>query len=341
MTGKRKDGIVTGADGSASRSQYQPVQVEVSGARRARAREDVREMIEAMGLSHAAPADVAKMVSKQTFKDYGAYSTLQHVYHGSPYAALLDLYPDLKPWQMRHVPMSYWLGPDGRERAREATSWMLSQLGLLNAPPRELAARVDFFTFARFGLRGMLDRVYGNSPYEALRDVYPALEPWERDNVPRSHWQNDEGRKSARSATLHMLSQLGLLEKPLEAIAGAVTQRTFVENGLYGMLSNVYHNSPYEALHDVFPELKPWQMSRTPLGFWQGDAGRKHAREALSWLLAKQRISESASREQLLSKLTRDGMVSSGLGGMLQQVYGSHIQAAIDDLLYYLAAGSS
>ncbi|MEO8285019.1 MAG: hypothetical protein ABI670_01120 [Chloroflexota bacterium] len=315
-------------------TSYKPAPVrELSPARRSAARADVWRMIAEMGLAHASPGEVASKVRKRTFREHDVYSTLQHIYNGSPYAALKDIYPDLRPWQMAHVPMSYWMDDEGREHAREATRWLIGQLDLGDASPQDIAQQVDTYVFDRYALRGMLQRVYRGSPYEALRDVLPGLMAWERNDVPRDYWLGEEGHKRAREATLSMLEKEGLKHMPVEDIARRVTQDTFVKHRLLGMLGSVYASSPYEAIRDIFPELHPWQMSKVPHRYWQGNEGHEHARDAMRWLLAKLKLDERSSREELVAALPRSEFEKNGLSGMLQTVYGARIYVAIDDLL--------
>ena len=80
-----------------------------------------------------------------------------------------------------------------------------------------------------------------------------------------------------------MPRELGWSELPAEDIAQRVTYSTFSAHDLDKMLDIIYGTSPYAALRDLFPELKPWEMKHTPQRYWQGDEGREHGREAILW----------------------------------------------------------
>jgi hypothetical protein len=304
-----------------------------SSERIAAAYGDIYQMILEMGLGDRPPGEVARQVTKETFKRHGLYSLLQHTFDGSPYSALLVVFPELKAWEMRHVPQGFWEGEEGREHARDAVKWLIDRLGLRYASPQQIAQQVNFYTFDKYGLRGMLGRVYANSPYAALLDVYPEMEAWEREVVPREWWQGEVGRERAKEATRSMLRAMDLLDSPAEEVAKAVTQETFVDYGLAGMMGSVYKSSPYAALSDVLPDMRPYFMGHTPAGYWRGDAGREHAREAMRWLTAQLGVDAKAGREELKRRLTREIFVTYGLSGMLQTVYHSRLDDAIDDLI--------
>ncbi|MBF6611605.1 MAG: hypothetical protein IVW55_00570 [Chloroflexi bacterium] len=95
----------------------------------------------------------------------------------SLYWALADIFRDVRPWQ---VPLptlkSYWKGEEGRERAREATIWVLAQLGQgreEGAGYAHIATRVTGADFVRIELGGMLTCVYGDSARRARSHALP------------------------------------------------------------------------------------------------------------------------------------------------------------------------
>jgi hypothetical protein len=95
------------------------------------------------------------------------------VYGGSLFWAFVDIFPGVHPWQVDlPAPKGYWSGEEGRARAREATYWLLSQLGHdPTTGPTGITAQITGKHFARMGLRGMIGIVYGDSARRALADV--------------------------------------------------------------------------------------------------------------------------------------------------------------------------
>ena len=141
---------------------------------------------------------------------------------------------------MKQTPNRYWQDDEGREHARAATRWLIGQLGLVNAEPAEVAAVVDQSTFDRAGLRGMLEIVYGDSPYAALTELYPGLYPWQMTGGSTvAYWGGKSGRDHARAATQWMVARMGLAEAAPMELARQVTGRTFEAYGLIGMLISI------------------------------------------------------------------------------------------------------
>jgi hypothetical protein len=149
--------------------------------------------------------------------------------------------------------------------------------------------------------------------------------------TPMGYWQGAAGCDHARAATRWLLEQQGLLDMEPAAIAGRLDLGVFEQAGLGGMVHIVYGNSPYAALADICAEVQPWQMgSGVPQGYWQGAAGREHARRATGWLLRQLGLA-AADPAQVAATVTAAHFVQVGLGGMLQILYRGSVAAALQD----------
>jgi len=288
-------------------------------------------MLLEIGWSKLSAEEIARRLTYSTFSAHGLSKMLDIVYGSSPYAALRDLFPTLQPWQMKHTPQRYWQGVEGRERAREATLWMLRRLGLQDADPEDIAAIVDQRTFDQTGLRGMLEIVYRDSPFAALVELYPYLQPWQMvGGASVAYWKGSSGREHARAATRWMITQIGLAEAEPGEVARHVTSETFKVHGLTGMLSRVYRDSPYSALKDVYPELKPRQMARVPRNYGLGAKGREYARAATSWIIKQLQLQDAdpATVTALIEEGTLDPV---DLAVMLGHAYENNSDAALVD----------
>lgn len=216
---------------------------------------------------------------------------------------------------------------------------MLAEMHLLESDPAQtaqVAQVVDADTFVRAGLSTMLIKVYSGSPYEALKDIFPDLLPWQMAKTPREFWQGEEGQQHAREATLWMLSKLDIEAQPGSAGLRTITKETFQGHNLGGMLAVVYGNSPHDALADAIPALKPWQVRIVPRDYWKGQEGGKRAREATGWLLAELGLVEAgalADRRAIANRVDRSAFVEAGLGGMLAIVYGGSVFEALSDVV--------
>ena len=292
------------------------------------ARTAILMMLDACGLQDASETEIAGRVTTQTFRRYGLMGILDAVYNWSAYAALVDLYPTLRPWQMSSAPQAYWTGEQGREHGREAMRWMIEQMGLADAPAQHVAQELTVATFRRYGLGGMLEHVYENEIGAALSDLYPTLLPWQR-RAPQGYWTGEDGRHHAAMATRWMLAQMGLSDAPSAVIARQISLKTFELHGLGGMLVCVYGGNVYAALHELMPDLHPWQMRTAPQGYWRGPDGKQHAREALRWLLAQRGLVD-APLDEVRRQITWQVLVDSGLR-MIPRMYGT-TEAALRDM---------
>lgn len=306
---------------------------------RERARAETRHMLRELGWSTLDGADIAKRTTYRIFTEHGLGKMLDIVYGSSPYAALHDLFPALHPWQMKQTPNRYWQGEEGREHAQAATRWMTEQLGLAGADPAKIAAWVDQSTFDLMGLRGMLEIVYGDSPYEALSDLYPDLYPWQMvGGTSTAYWKGKSGREHGRLATRWMIAQLGLEGLEPGDVGQYVTSKTFEAHGLMGMLAIVYGDSPYAALKDVYSDLQPWQMARAPRSYRSGAISGKYVHTATRWMIAQLEL-QDADPIMVASLINNGTLDPVHMAVMLGHVYEGSSDKALDDpssLLYPL-----
>src|SRR4051794_34107045 len=88
--------------------------------------------------------------------------------------------------------------------------------------------------------------------------------PWRYQPAPAPSgwWQGVTGTERAQAATRQLLEELGWGELDPSVVAGRLSKRAFRDHGLGGMLNIVYSDSPYAALADLYPELRPWQMGK-------------------------------------------------------------------------------
>ena len=175
------------------------------------------------------------------------------------YDLVVEAFPEkqIKPWQMKHVPMGTW---ENRENRVGAIQEVAIKLG---KRPLELTDRD--LTDAGY------DRIinYYDGLYSALADASTeiSIKPWHRDKHPNGVW----GKKEYRvEAVKELVQKLG--KEPTE-----LSWEDLEENGLIG-LANFYHNT-YNAVNEAFPEkqIKPWQMKYTPRWTWDSKENRVEA----------------------------------------------------------------
>ncbi len=219
------------------------------------------------------------------------------------------------------------------ESARKAIHGMLEALGVAQASPAEIAATVRKRHFIEHGLQGMLASVFHNRVLDALQAYDPAIAVEDRSQRPHDYWKGEAGRAHARATTRKLLEELGLEQATTDEIAAAqLTRRHFEHHGLAAMLNTVYGALAYNALVDLYPDLRPWQMRQAPSNYWSGPEGRIHAREAVAWLLDRLGLAGSPA-EAIYVQATYDAFRAYHLTGVLSKVYGNCVGAALDDYL--------
>ena len=186
--------------------------------------------------------DVRKLNSK-TFTDNKLGGMFDSVFNQSTYATINNAYPEkYKPWQFAKVPLSYWT----KETAAEATKWLIEEK--LKWSEDTLLENLSARIFIENGLRGMLNAVFVNSPHKAINNAYPGkYKPWQFERAPMSYWTNE----TAAEATKWLIEEK--LKWSEEDVVKKLGQKIFYDNGLRGMLTRVFANSPYAAINNAYP----------------------------------------------------------------------------------------
>ena len=266
--------------------------------------------------------EIPLKVSQRTFKDNGLSGMLTHAFNSSPYLAIDNAYPRrFKEWEFKQQGM--WQGEEGLKLAKEATKWMIEEIERI--PFHEIPQKVTQRTFADNGLSGMLVHAFNGSPYLAIANAYPGeLKKWEFKNQV-GMWQGEEGLKLAKEATKWMMEEKEKI--PLHEIPQKVTAKMFADNGLSGMLSNAFTNSPYHAIDNAYPgEFKKWEF--TQQGMWKGEDGLKLAKEATKWVIEKK---EKIPFHEIPQKVSQRTFTDNGLAGMLSNAFNSSPYLAVDN----------
>jgi hypothetical protein len=270
--------------------------------------------------------DIRKKLTRAYFYKAGLSGLLTSVYNTSVYQAVEDAYPGiLKRWQFR-VPNNYWSGGEGEEHGAEATKWLIEEK--LRIPIEEIPKRITQKTFSENGLIGMLDFVFGGSPFKAIDSVYPGrFKPWQFSRVGNVYWKSDNGLERAKDATRWLIEDVLKIE-PSE-VPRTATRNTFRKNDLCGMLDSIFKGSPYDAIENAYPgRFEPWEFSRTKYRFWMGDEGRERARRATRWMIEEKL---KLNPDEIPGELSKSRFEEYGIDGMVSMVYGSSIFKAIDD----------
>ncbi|MBD3189596.1 MAG: hypothetical protein GF308_03080 [Candidatus Heimdallarchaeota archaeon] len=127
--------------------------------------EAIKEMIKTLAIDLE---DLPKVISIQTFADYGLLGMLSRIYGSSPYKAINAAYPGrFHPWEFKLA--NYW-SQQNIATARKATKWLVEEKLKLNK--KELFSKIQLKDFIENGLLMMLKVFYQGSYYNALKDCY-------------------------------------------------------------------------------------------------------------------------------------------------------------------------
>ncbi|MDF2880157.1 MAG: hypothetical protein K0R54_714 [Clostridiaceae bacterium] len=176
------------------------------------------------------------------FVKYKLGGMLQLLFDSSPYQAINTAYPKMfEPWELGNVPLKYWT----MENGINSTKWLLEvKLDWFSNKNIEIKKE----TFEKYGLVGMLDKLFKGSTYDCLNTAYPNLfKPWELCSVPKKYWT----KGNAINATKWLIECK--LKWSNEEVILKLRKQTFMNNGLSGMLAKVYNYSPYEAINTAYP----------------------------------------------------------------------------------------
>ena len=248
--------------------------------------------------------DIKEKLSANTFIKNSLTSIIS-LFNGSPYLAIENAYPGkFKPWELPSVPKKNW----NVKTAREATIWLIEEK--LKWSDEDVRRNLSKNTFKENSLRGMLNLLFNGSPYLAIENAYPGkFKAWEFAKVPKNFWN----LKTASEATIWLIEEK--LKWSDEDVRRNLSQNTFKENSLRGMLDVLFNGSPYLAIDNAYPgKFKPWELPSVPKKFWNLET----AKEATIWLIEEKL---KWSDEDVKEKLTLNTFKENSLKSMLNYLF--------------------
>jgi hypothetical protein len=257
--------------------------------------------------------DIKEKLTERTFFKYGLSGMMGVLYDGSTFKTFNSAYPNkFKPWELKQVPNSYWI----LEKGIEATKWLIENK--LKWSDDDIKEKLSARIFCKYRLSGMINLLYSNSPFEAINSAYPdRFKPWELNSTPKDYWTLERAIEATKWLVEVKLNGL------TDNVVDIFSVRTFKRNGLRGMLSTVFNDSPYEALNSVYPnKFKPWELKQTPKYYWTLENGI----QATKWLIEeKLKLSPSCIK----GNVVRNNFVKNGLRGMLMTCFNNSYKKAL------------
>ncbi len=103
--------------------------------------------------------------------------------------------------------------------------------------------------FIENGLDGMLRVLYDNRLYNALKEIYPNLQPWELRATSKNFWTTE----TAIEAMNWLFNEK--LKWSKDSVENYTTRKVFVRNNLDKMLYTVYKDNISNAVNDILPYI--------------------------------------------------------------------------------------
>ncbi len=247
---------------------------------------NVKEAVEWLVKEMAKEGKEIEEITIYDFKDMGLSKLLAN---RTLYSLLKMVKPDLKPWDLSQVPRGYWNDP---KNVKEAVEWLVEEKAKEGKKIEEISAD----DFKNAGLSRIVDN---NSIVSLLKMVKPDLKPWQLNKVHEGYWNDPKNVKEAVEWLVEKKVKEG---KRIEEI----NTDDFKDAGLSRILEK---NSIFSLLKMVKPDLKPWDLSQVPHGYWDDP---KNVKEAVKWL-----VEEMAKEGKKIEEISARDFIDMRLGTLL------------------------
>ena len=167
-------------------------------------------------------------ITKEDFRNNKLGGLLFNYFKNSPYGALRAAGFELLPWEMTTTPHKFY---EKKANRIVAVNWLVERL---DKDIRDITHE----DFTLYGLGGLLNNHYYDSPYKALQDAGYKILPWEMKDTPQKFYEKKE----------HRVAAVKWLIRKLKKAPRDIKRKDFQNNGLGGLLSNHHNSSAYEAL---------------------------------------------------------------------------------------------
>jgi hypothetical protein len=157
----------------------------------------------------------------------------------------IDIYKLVLQGKLKQFPRYYWERPESLDNAQVIIKYLIEEV--LKWNEKQLKENLDYETFTKNKLRGMLVQVFNDSPFKAIETAYPnKFKQWEFKHTPKNFWT----KETIIEATKWMVDEK--LKWSREDIIKNISKETFQHYGLLGALKH-YRVSPYIILKEVYP----------------------------------------------------------------------------------------
>lgn len=147
-----------------------------------------------------------------------------------------------KPWEITRVKKGFWDNPDN---VNWALDWLFTNK--LKWSDNEIIKHFNASVIIENNLLGLLKYKFNGSPFQLLNYFYPnKFKAFHLSNTPNSYWKSNSNIEDA----LHWLVK-EKLNISYETFFNMDIKKIMIENGLGGLLINVFKNSKVRVIQFI------------------------------------------------------------------------------------------
>ena len=183
--------------------------------------------------------DIKEKLCSDVFYENGLGSLLNCYFNGNVYLAIEFAFKDeFYPWEFKFnvTPNNYW---DSKENRVRAVRWLIYEK--LKWSKDDIRENLNGQVFIDNGLQGLLSSYFQGNPYIAIDCAFKGeFYPWEFKFklTPNNYWKSKKNRVEA----IHWLI-FKRLKWSKDDVKKKLNVNIFLENGLYGLVKDYYHES--------------------------------------------------------------------------------------------------
>lgn len=149
-----------------------------------------------------------------------------------------EIFKDILDGKLHAFPRGFWQQPNVENECAEITKYFIEKI--LKWDENDILTKTNEMIFRKYHLSGMLEYVFGRSPFLAIDNAYPGkYKPWELRCLPKGFWQEEKNRNKALS---------WLLDKTGKVKVDELINKDFLCNGLCGLMDYLTENKLYENM---------------------------------------------------------------------------------------------
>lgn len=185
-----------------------------------------------------------------------------------------EIFQDILDEKISRFPTGYWKQPGIETECAIITRYFIEKV--LKWEDRDIKEKICEMIFRKYHLSGMLEYVFGRSPYLALDNAYPGrYKVWDLKCTPKRFWVKEENRNEALNFLLDQTGKVKINE---------LTNKDFLKYNLGGLMDYLTANSVYKTLNTDLIEQnrqRKWIYTKISFSVTNKKSGRNKVRARL------------------------------------------------------------